>query len=126
MTKSSDTPRSPLYRRLGVAGPARLRALLKGLVRASPFCSRSPGRRGFRRVPRARQGSSRLQQILWRTLHGHPLRPGSVQGTTGVAVNDETGDVYVADKGNNRIEQFSSSGAFIVRVQWGLCADGCA
>src|ERR1017187_6808927 len=30
----------------------------------------------------------------------------------GVAVNDSTGQVYVVDKGNNRVEYFSSSGAY--------------
>src|SRR5262245_56448848 len=31
----------------------------------------------------------------------------------GVAVNDTTGDVYVADTDNNRIQRFSSDGNFI-------------
>lgn len=31
----------------------------------------------------------------------------------GVAVNETTGDVYVVDKGNNRVEYFSSSGTYI-------------
>jgi DNA-binding beta-propeller fold protein YncE len=36
----------------------------------------------------------------------------------GVAVNDITGNVYVVDSGNNRVQEFSSSGAFI--RTWGL------
>ena len=32
---------------------------------------------------------------------------------SGVGVNFETGDIYVGDTGNHRVEQFSSSGAFI-------------
>jgi hypothetical protein len=32
---------------------------------------------------------------------------------SGIAVNDQTGDIYVADTGNHRIDQFDSSGAFI-------------
>jgi len=39
-------------------------------------------------------------------------------GPVGVAVNDGTGDVYVADTGNHRIQQFTSSGAFI--RSWGF------
>ena len=35
------------------------------------------------------------------------------KGPTGVAVNEATGDVYVVDSGNNRVEQFSSAGAYI-------------
>ena len=30
-----------------------------------------------------------------------------------VAVNEETGDVYVVDRGNGRVEIFSSSGAYV-------------
>ncbi len=60
---------------------------------------------------------------------------------SGVAVNSSTsltdpdaGDVYVVDKGNNRVEQFSSAGAFIAAWGWGVsdgkaeyevCATGC-
>ncbi len=43
---------------------------------------------------------------------------GQFIGPTGVAVNDTSGDVYVADRFNNRIQQFSSSGAFI--RAWGF------
>ena len=35
-----------------------------------------------------------------------PTRPA-------VAVNNTTGDIYVADRGNNRIEEFSSAGGFV-------------
>ena len=46
---------------------------------------------------------------------------GQFQTPTGVAVNDTTGDVYVADSGNHRIERFDSAGAFI--STWGLDVD---
>jgi hypothetical protein len=36
----------------------------------------------------------------------------------GIAINQEDGDVYVADKLNNRVEQFSGAGAFI--RTWGF------
>ena len=36
----------------------------------------------------------------------------------GVAVNDTSGDVYVVDSGNNRVQELSASGAFI--RAWGL------
>ena len=46
--------------------------------------------------------------------------PGQFMQPAGVAVNDSTsltepggGDVYVVDKGNNRVERFSSVGAYI-------------
>jgi tripartite motif-containing protein 71 len=43
---------------------------------------------------------------------------GEFSNPSGVAVNEVTsgdvGDVYVVDKGNNRVEQFSSTGAFVL------------
>jgi hypothetical protein len=50
--------------------------------------------------------------------------PGQFKEPAGVAVNDETGDVYVADKGNNRIEQFSSAGAFIAEFDGSAAPTG--
>ena len=38
---------------------------------------------------------------------GQLLQPG------GLAVNEETGDVYVIDRGNNRVEIFSAEGAYV-------------
>ena len=43
--------------------------------------------------------------------------PGSGDGQldepSGVAVNESTGDVYVVDKGNGRVEEFSATGTYI-------------
>ena len=39
---------------------------------------------------------------------------GQFSGPNGVAVDQSSGDVYVADSANNRIEEFGPSGAFIV------------
>ncbi len=44
-------------------------------------------------------------------------------GASGVAVNSSTHDVYVADTGNHRVDEFSASGAFIRAWGWGV-ADG--
>ena len=38
-------------------------------------------------------------------------------GPAGIAIDPTTGDVYVADYGNNRIQKFTSDGAFITK--WG-------
>jgi DNA-binding beta-propeller fold protein YncE len=38
---------------------------------------------------------------------------GELTEPSGIAVNDETEDVYVVDKGNKRVEEFSKSGSFI-------------
>jgi DNA-binding beta-propeller fold protein YncE len=37
----------------------------------------------------------------------------------GVAVRDSTGEVYVVDRGNNRIERFSSGGAYLSQFNGG-------
>jgi hypothetical protein len=37
---------------------------------------------------------------------------GQLEHPEGVAVNDATGDVYVADPGNRRVDQFTSAGVF--------------
>ncbi len=38
---------------------------------------------------------------------------GNFRVLLGVAVNEATGDVYVVDRGNNRVEYFSSAGVFL-------------
>jgi len=42
---------------------------------------------------------------------------------SGVAVNESTGDVYVVDSGNNRVERFDETGTFIAAWGWGV-SDG--
>ncbi len=37
-----------------------------------------------------------------------------IKGGSGVAVNDVTGDVYVADTGNHRIDEFNEKGEFVL------------
>lgn len=48
---------------------------------------------------------------------------GQLEDPTGVAVNDTTGDVYVADSGNDRVDDFGSDGIF-VRAWGGGVAGG--
>ncbi len=64
--------------------------------------------------------------------HGHAfgssfgetgLGAGQLSAPNGVAVNETTGDVYVVDRGNNRIERFTSGGTFISAIGYGV-ADG--
>jgi DNA-binding beta-propeller fold protein YncE len=43
---------------------------------------------------------------------------GQLLEPRGVAVNDVTGDVYVADKGNARVDEFSASGTFVRAWGW--------
>ncbi len=50
--------------------------------------------------------------------------PGSLAGQmldpAGVAVNQTTGNVYVVDSGNNRVDEFASTGEFIEAWGWGV------
>src|ERR1700685_3423228 len=46
--------------------------------------------------------------------------PGELEGPEGVAVNDATGNVYVADTGNDRIDEFEPDGAFVRAWGWGV------
>ena len=46
---------------------------------------------------------------------------GQVSNPQSVAVNDSTGDVYVADTGNARVDEFDASGNFI--AAWGDAVD---
>jgi NHL repeat len=39
--------------------------------------------------------------------------PGEFNGLAGVATNNATGDVYVVDSGNNRVERFRATGAYL-------------
>jgi hypothetical protein len=50
------------------------------------------------------------------------LQPASGVETpgSGVAVNDKTHDVYVADTGNHRVVEFTSTGAFVRTWGWGV------
>jgi NHL repeat len=50
---------------------------------------------------------------------------GQLQSPEGVAVNEESHDVYVADKGNARVDEFKSDGTFVRAWGWGV-ADGTA
>src|SRR5450759_236974 len=39
---------------------------------------------------------------------------GSLSNPQGIAIDQSTGDVYVADTGNNRIEKFDAEGNFLL------------
>ncbi|MBA3867393.1 MAG: hypothetical protein H0X42_13800 [Solirubrobacterales bacterium] len=44
-----------------------------------------------------------------------PCAPGTLKEPAGLAVNESSGDLYVVDKGNSRVERFSSAGAYLGR-----------
>lgn len=45
---------------------------------------------------------------------------GQVNEPSGVAVDQASGDVYVVDKNNERVDEFSSEGAFLLAWGWGV------
>jgi tripartite motif-containing protein 71 len=47
---------------------------------------------------------------------------GEMSSPSGVAVNQTTGDVYVLDTGNDRVQQFTATGTYI--RQWGTTGTG--
>jgi hypothetical protein len=50
--------------------------------------------------------------VFTKAFGGQGSGTGQLNQPAGVAVNEATGDVYVADKGNNRIEVFSAAGQY--------------
>jgi NHL repeat-containing protein len=50
-------------------------------------------------------------------LFGAPgLGAGQLSGPVGVAVDESSGDVYVADAGNNRVEEFDAEGKYLATI----------
>lgn len=45
---------------------------------------------------------------------------GQMRTPGGIAADPTTGDVYVADTGNNRIDKFSAEGTFLLAFGWGV------
>src|SRR4051812_36672180 len=45
---------------------------------------------------------------------------GKCESPQGVAADNETGRLYVADFGNNRIDVFESDGPFVLALGWGV------
>jgi hypothetical protein len=45
---------------------------------------------------------------------------GQCEKPEGVAVDTETGHVYVADRGNNRVDVFKADGTFLLAFGWGV------
>ncbi len=121
MSKSSDILRS-LFHRIGVVGSARSRAFGGiGVSRRIPgrvfvFLVVIAGAMAFSSVP-----ALAVKEYIPGVSFGEPgSGPGQFSGPVGVAVNDSTssltepaaGDVYVVDKGNDRVERFTAAGVY--------------
>jgi hypothetical protein len=44
---------------------------------------------------------------------------GQFQGPTGIAVNETTGDIYITDSANNRVQELNSQGTYIAQFNGG-------
>ena len=64
---------------------------------------------------------SRARVHTWGQWGGFGTGNGQFIGQLGVAV-DPSGNVYVADSGNNRIQKFSGTGTYL--AQWGNAGSG--
>lgn len=64
-------------------------------------------------------------QLLWQSPPDIQLgaASGRLDHPEGVAANKSTGNVYVVDEGNNRVDEFSAWGEFVEAWGWGV-ADG--
>jgi sugar lactone lactonase YvrE len=93
----------------------------------------APSFRGERRYVRMRRlrGLAALSAVIAATLglvaSAHAAKgvvgaygEGQFTYATGLAVNQASGDIYVADTGGQRVEQFTSSGDFVRAWGWGV------
>jgi DNA-binding beta-propeller fold protein YncE len=59
----------------------------------------------------AGQGYESITGTFGKACQSSPCPGGQFKGPTGVAVNDNTGDVYVVDSGDDRVEWFNADGS---------------
>jgi tripartite motif-containing protein 71 len=103
-TDSIGTVAAPPSRRIPAAALTALAVCLLLGLGATP----APA---FQYVPLSHFGSSGSEA-------------GELENPQGIAVDQTTHDVYVADAGNHRIEKFDESGAFIAAWGWGVLDGG--
>lgn len=62
---------------------------------------------------------------LWQVPEGIPAQgsgAGQFSQPLGIAVDSETGDIYLADRNNARIDEFTAWGEFVKAIGWGVNA----
>ncbi len=70
-----------------------------------------------------------LTQRVFSTTIGEPCArqpcgEGQLEEPDGVAVDEATGDVYVVDKGNDRVQEFNGSGAYLAQFNGSAAPTG--
>jgi DNA-binding beta-propeller fold protein YncE len=119
---------TPLLSRLGVAGPARLRVSAGTGASKISQGSGAPAR-GLLVTPlitlcalfavlalSSAPASAQYSHVFNSTFGGATstvVDPDPLSGPAGVAVNESSGDVYVVDRLNDRVEYFSPTGVYI-------------
>ncbi len=86
-------------RRLLAAGVVSLCAVIGGLV--------------FGGAPALAGKTHVFSKTIGEACTSLPCVSGQLKEPAGVAVNDLTGDVYVVDKGNKRVQEFTGEGVFL-------------
>jgi hypothetical protein len=61
----------------------------------------------------AGSASAATHHVFETTFAGPGSGPGQLSDPSGVAVNEATGNIYVVDKGNDRVEIFSPAGTYV-------------
>jgi hypothetical protein len=116
--------RSLLHPR-GVAGPARLRACL-GSGAPSPRTLALTALVSLCALAFTAAPALAREVHIYNHSFGEPgTEAGQFENPSDIAVNDATGDVYVVDRGNNRIDEFEANGTFIQAWGYGV-AEGVA
>ena len=118
MSNQSDTIRSLLHR-FGVVGPARVRVLGGTGARIAVLLTVAVAIAAFSAAPALAKEVHVYSSFFGEPCNATPCGNGQFKEPAGVAVNDSTslteptaGDVYVVDKGNNRVEYFSATGEY--------------
>jgi DNA-binding beta-propeller fold protein YncE len=75
---------------------------------------------GLAAVCGSAQGLAARGRVLSASFASAGGGAGQLSATAGVAVEEATGDVYVVDRGNNRVERFGPHNEFISVWGWGV------
>src|ERR1700685_3026219 len=137
MTITEHTPKAPrsvgLFAALRASchfcwssAPAAFVVALGVLALGAPSALASNGYAFSKSIGEKGSGAGQMELAYQGQLEeqlGSLARP--LPSESGVAVNDETHDVYVADTDNHRVDEFEADGAFMRARGWGV-ADGLA
>ena len=111
MSKPCDTPGSLLHR-IGVAGLARLRAFKGTSARIAALLTIVAATAAFSATPALAVSIHAFSKSFGEK--GSAAGQLELASSSGVAVNNTTHDVYVADTHNRRVDEFNDEGDFVL------------